>query len=248
MGDEIGEVRALRQVAGEGRGGVEDDQDRARRRAAARLRPRPPIAVSGTASTTASAPGQRLRRAARSRPRSPPSAAPGRPRSPRRGDVVARGLEVVRQAEAHFPPAPNSAIFMGSFLPVRWPRGCRQTVTLSTGMMSISVTITDVISSGEETMADAPIRVTLPHRDRGRSGGARGQDRLRPVDRHLHRASRRDRGGAARAARRGSRAVQPLEPVDAPALPDPGGSGPYQPRRGRHRLSRSRRSAPTSPR
>ena len=43
-------------------------------------------------------------------------------------------------------------------------------------------------------------------------------------------------------------AVQPLEPVDAPALPDPGGSGPVPPRRGRSSPTRSRRSAPTSPR
>ena len=59
MGDEIGDVLALGQVAGIGRGGVEDRRSSPASTFGTMPAATLPIAVSGTASTTASAPCKR---------------------------------------------------------------------------------------------------------------------------------------------------------------------------------------------
>ncbi len=138
MGDEIGEVRPLRQVPGKRRRRVEDDHDRARLDLRHHVPPRRRRSRCPAPPAPRPPPPPAPPPAARSPCRSRPSAASARPRSPRRRRRrSADAFRLFASRTPIFPPAPMSAIFMAAPSPIL-RRPCRAQVTLSTGMMSHS--------------------------------------------------------------------------------------------------------------
>ena len=102
VGDEISQVRARRQVAGEWRGGVEGDDHRPRFELSLMPAATLPMWVSGTARMTTSAPFSASSGETQSRPRPLFSRAlPGR-RHLDMPNLEARAFEVVGEAVAHF--------------------------------------------------------------------------------------------------------------------------------------------------